>query len=104
MDGAVESGFRAAHEVLHQLGYHDKISYTVLKGSVYDSEYKQPVTTSEHYVERTSYWRRGVFFITALCLGVLVYSKKYKLSYTAKAMKPLENALIKFSTGIDWPT
>ncbi|PIO74189.1 hypothetical protein TELCIR_03807 [Teladorsagia circumcincta] len=77
---------------------------TWTKGSVYDSEYKQPtVAASKHYVERTSYWRRGVFFITVLCLGILVYSKKYKLSYTARAMKPLEKALIKFSTGIDWP-
>lgn len=30
MEGAVESGVRAAHEVLHQLGHHDTVSYTIL--------------------------------------------------------------------------
>ncbi|VDO05208.1 unnamed protein product [Haemonchus placei] len=103
MEGAVESSLRTVHEVFHQLGYYDKISYTLLKGSVYDSDYKQPLVTSKHYVERIPYWRRGIFFFTVLCLGILVYSKKYKLSYTARAMKPLEKAVVKFSTGMDWP-
>uniref|UniRef100_A0A7I4YSI0 Amine oxidase n=1 Tax=Haemonchus contortus TaxID=6289 RepID=A0A7I4YSI0_HAECO len=103
MEGAVESSLRTVHEVFHQLGYYDKISYTLLKGSVYDSDYKQPLVTSKHYVERIPFWRRGVFFFTVLCLGILVYSKKYKLSYTARAMKPLEKAVVKFSTGMDWP-
>ncbi|KAK5983587.1 Amine oxidase [Trichostrongylus colubriformis] len=103
MEGAVESGVRSVHEVLHQLGHHDIVSYTILKGSIYDNERKEPLAPSKHYEGKTSHSYRAVFFFSVLCLGILVYSKKYRLSYTARAMKPLENALVKYTTGIEWP-
>lgn len=103
MDGAVESGVRTAHEVLHQLGHHDKVSYKVLEGTLYDSEYQTPRTSSNHYVESSSYWPGAAFFLTVLCIGIFVYSRKYRLSYTARVVRPLEKVLVKFSTGIDWP-
>ncbi|KIH62865.1 hypothetical protein ANCDUO_06849 [Ancylostoma duodenale] len=103
MEGAVQSGLRAAHEVLHQLGHHDKVSHTILKGTVYDSDYKPPQSAVTHYREKRSPWWRRIFFLTALCMGIFAYSKKYRLSYTARAVRPLEKAIVKYSTGIEWP-
>ncbi|VDL72521.1 unnamed protein product [Nippostrongylus brasiliensis] len=103
MEGAVESGIRAAHEVLYELGHHDKISYTVLENTSYNSDYEEPKLPSDHYTTTPSFWKPALFFVTVLCAGIFVYSKKYRLSYTARAMRPLERTLVKYSTGFDWP-
>ncbi|CAD6198917.1 unnamed protein product [Caenorhabditis auriculariae] len=103
MDGAVQSGWRAAHEVLKCMEKDRLICYNYLKGTIYDNEYEKPSPPSNHYDETRSPWWRRIFFTSALIFGIYAYSKKYQLSMAAKAVKPVENRLIKWFFDIEWP-
>ncbi|CAJ0589721.1 unnamed protein product [Cylicocyclus nassatus] len=103
MEGAIESGLRSAHEVLQQLGYYDSVSYTILKGTVYDNDYRPPQAYTTYYREKKRPWLRRLFFFSALCLGIFALSKKYRLSYTARVIRPLEKYMVRYTTGLNWP-
>ncbi|CAI4223597.1 unnamed protein product [Auanema sp. JU1783] len=104
MSGAVESGLRTAHEVLQELEKFNLVSYNYLEGTKYDSTYQPPLTRTDSYSNFISPWWRRLFFGTCVCLGIIVYSKKYKLSFFAKSVKPIENRLVLWTTGLKWPT
>ncbi|KAF8387388.1 hypothetical protein PRIPAC_76530 [Pristionchus pacificus] len=103
MSGAVESGKRAANEVLHALELRDKVDHKYMRGSQFSVDYHCPHPPSDHYDDTTSPWRRRIFFGCALVFGIYAVSKKYDLSYTARVFRPVEKTVFKWWTGFKWP-
>ncbi|GMT08796.1 hypothetical protein PFISCL1PPCAC_93 [Pristionchus fissidentatus] len=103
MSGAIESGKRAANEVLYALELRDKVDHKYLNGSQFSVEYHHPHPPSDHYTDSPSPWRRRIFFTTAVLFGIYAVSKKYDLSYTARVFRPVEKSVFKWWTGMEWP-
>ncbi|CAI5452844.1 unnamed protein product [Caenorhabditis angaria] len=103
MSGAVQSGYRSAHEVLQCMEKFDKVTYEHLKGTIYDQEYCPPKLPSNIYDETRSPWWRRLFFMSGLLFGIYAYSRHYRLSIVARTVKPIENRLVKYFFDVDWP-
>ncbi|CAB3397339.1 unnamed protein product [Caenorhabditis bovis] len=103
MNGAIQSGYRTAHEVLQCMEKYDLVVYNYLKNTVYDQDYKPPPPPTNIYIETRSPWWRRIFFFTTLLFGIYAYSRHYRLSLVARTVKPIENKLIKFFFDLEWP-
>uniref|UniRef100_A0A1I7Y036 Amine oxidase n=1 Tax=Steinernema glaseri TaxID=37863 RepID=A0A1I7Y036_9BILA len=104
MSGAVQSGLRAAHEVLFHLD-HSQVEHRHLKGSIYATDYVFPSAPDNSYTQRAEWspWPRRILLYSAVALGIYLYSRKYTLSHTARAFRPIERSVIKWWSGYHWP-
>uniref|UniRef100_A0A0M3IGZ0 Amine oxidase n=1 Tax=Ascaris lumbricoides TaxID=6252 RepID=A0A0M3IGZ0_ASCLU len=140
MCGAVQSGLRAANEVIWHCRP-EAVNEEMLKDTIYDKDFElltvpQPETYGSagknqwprrivFGAKDTIYdkdfesltvpqpetygsagknqWPRRIVFGAVLILGILAFSKKYKLSHMARLFRPLEKVYYEWHIGKKWP-
>ncbi|TKR60397.1 hypothetical protein L596_027651 [Steinernema carpocapsae] len=103
LSGAIQAGYRAAHEVLFHMD-NSKVEHRHLKGSVYDTDAGLPTAPDNSYkADECSPWPRRIVLYSAVAVGIYLYSKKYELSHTGRLLRPIERSVIKWWSGSTWP-
>uniref|UniRef100_A0A914UI43 Amine oxidase n=1 Tax=Plectus sambesii TaxID=2011161 RepID=A0A914UI43_9BILA len=95
MSGAVQSGLRAAHEVLWNL--HPKtVDRKLLEGSVYEQDYHQPqgpVGLSYQSTSSSLAIGKRLLLVSGVAAGLYALSKRYELPFITRVTQHLEEVV-----------